>query len=98
MLLNGDSKLANNLKFDTMELGDLLCKISELRSRKGQLRSSYLEKAIVESKCLWSTLKKMPIDISYPELFCDYEDLPLYLTGVDEEDTIVTRWRLELGK
>ena len=88
-------------KFDTMEFGNLLCKISDLQhgSFKRYTNPTYLEKAIVESQCNWTVLKTMSnIKGTYPGLFCPYEDLPLYINGTDEEDALILKWRLDLGK
>ena len=87
------------IKYDTMELGVLVCRLTENSPKKLIISSTPLVRAIVENQCDWSAIKKVDgIKNIYPGLFCSYEDLPLFINGPDDEDTIIVKWRLELGK
>jgi len=93
------------VSYDSMELADLLVRLKQRQTKdsKGEYRGTMVYYLLSSHQCSWESIIESEgttaIKNSIPTLFVDFEDVPLMINNItDEEDEVILQWRLELGK
>jgi hypothetical protein len=86
--------------YDPMELSELLMRLKDSQKKGTAEIGTTVYKLLNKHCCDWdSMLEERNLDQAVPVLFVGYEDLPLMINRItDQEDQVILRWRFDLGK